>query len=71
MLQKQGNNWILTIPGNRGTTVLVITPSGTMWDKSGAPIIKSDVTIAMGYLDATMKQRVWDWWLRQPQARDY
>lgn len=51
-----------------GANVLRVYDTGVVEDVSGAPVSRSDVTIAMGYLPSELRNKVWAWW-NQPGHR--
>lgn len=68
-LKRDGKGYILTITGKTGLeTRLKIESDGRMRDLSGAPVTRSDVTIAVINLRiigaSGMIESVLDWWDR-------
>lgn len=64
MLKRSSTGWKLATGGFD----YWILPNGAIREESGEPIRKADVMIVLGYFDQDMRQRIWEWWERQPQS---
>lgn len=61
MIRRISHGYEITIRETRAT-ILRVYDNGIVEDMSGAPVSKSDVSIAATQVPAELKIKMWAWW---------